>query len=192
VLAYFATEIRFRTIGKTEIAILFALIFMTGVALVNVPEFAINRIVGTNLKTDTSTAGRYSLFHKGFSLFLKNPLLGVGLYNSANHGPFKGTDMHDTFAVAFGETGLLGTIALLTIIIVTIIKQGRMIKELRASGDDFLLRTALITRAAFVAILVSSFGNIIIYRRIFWIYIALTNVLSQADLYRLYQREKVE
>ena len=189
VLVYLAMEIRFRTFGKMELVMLLLLPMMAIAAVSLAPDYVLNRITQTS---DTSLQGRFSLFQKGFLLFGQSPLVGVGLGNSAMYAPLKGANMHDTISVMLGETGLLGTLLLLGICVVTIVQQGRSIKRLRATGDRFLLQAAVINRCAFLALWLSWFGDIIFLQRMFWVYIGIAAVLSRADLYGLIPKMEVE
>lgn len=186
VFVYLAMELRFRTFGKMEIMMLIVLPVLGGLAFLLAPDYALNRLTQT---ADNSLYGRFQLFQKGFSLFGQSPLVGVGLGNAALFEPAKGYNMHDTISVMVGETGLLGTVLMLIICAVTLIKQGRTINRMRESGDRFLVQAAVINRCAFLALLLSWFGDIIFLQRMFWVYIAITAVLSRADIYQLLPRQ---
>lgn len=186
---YFGTE-ALRGRDKTHaflVATGITAVLLTVIAIA--PNYVFTRIKESRIEEDASTRTRYQLLTKGFQLASEHPLVGVGLGNSRLYPPGIGRDPHETLAVLFGETGLLGAGAFAGMAWLALRRQRRIIRIFRASKDLYLLRLSLVVHSAFVAFLAISPGNIILYQRMFWVYFALTAVLSRPHAYRLFSHQ---
>ena len=170
---YGLSQLRYRLLGMAEIALLAVLVILFCVAIARTPEHMIKRVLTTR---ESSSEHRASIVMKGFNLFLQRPIVGVGLGNSKRYGPIR-LDSHDMVSTSLGETGLLGTLLFGSLCIMTLVRQTQIIGRLRQSKDPFFLHCAIVTRAAFAALLLTVFANVIVNQRVFWIYIGLTSIM---------------
>ncbi len=174
---YAFAETRFVGAVKTRAPLVFLVLALVVTVFLLIPDYASERLFGTVSDPD-QVEDRVDVMRKGLVLVEQAPLVGIGLGNSARYQPLLGVDAHDTVGFSLGETGVAGFVLLVVIVILAIRQQIAGIRKMRSSGDTYLLRLSLITHVAFLAILASSLGHVIVFQRMFWTYIAVGSILS--------------
>lgn len=124
---------------------------------------ATNEFIGHLLVKDFSTGesvqGRLSSFTLASQIFLRQPFLGIGI---GNYGPYVSgfaalppsggwQIANNQYLEIFAETGLIGGLAFLVILIIIFLKSWSAI---RLSQDEFLKKTMIGLLAAFVAVFI--------------------------------------
>lgn len=186
---YFACRLWYRVLEKRDVILVTAVGVLVITLLTITPEASTSRLMRTE---DESAMTRMELMNKGFKLAADYPVFGVGIGNSQSHPPLLGMGVHDTFSFLTGETGLVGVILVALLCLMTFAAQVRMRRELLQANDRWLMEMGVTVQAAFLAILVATFGNIILYQRMFWIYIGLSVVLANGAAYGLWRSKPTE
>ncbi len=106
----------------------------------------------SNLNSDNSFQERIATSQAGWGMFVDHPLTGVGLGCSVIAWPLYAPQglytrgalvTHNTFIQVFGETGLLGGIPFLALLVVGIIRARRTAKQPQTRHIGIALETAL-------------------------------------------------
>lgn len=173
---------------RTRVAGLVLASLGVGIALLyltTLPPYVLDRIMGISPEDDRSSFSRLVLFEKGVSLVLEAPIFGVGPGNGRFFGPLLGMQFHDVFSATMGELGLAGLLVLVLICVHVVAAQRRMLQSPRWPWTGDVRDLITVIHAAFIAFLVSGFGNVIFNQRLFWMYIALTAVIYRAGRTRV-------
>jgi len=149
------------------------------------PDYVFNRLIGATFAVDTSTRIRMGFLSKAIDLVVDHPLFGIGVGNFGFYGPLRGMDPHDTVSFLLSSIGLVGSGVFVGIVLTTLVKMSGNIRAFRSRGDYHLTNLSITLLAAFLALLVAGFGTLIVFQRVFWIYVALAAVLSKAEAYGL-------
>ncbi|MCB0103937.1 MAG: O-antigen ligase family protein [Anaerolineales bacterium] len=135
---------------------------------------------------DSSLRQRSSLMRTAALMFSRNPLLGVGAGNFRNnyqkYNEILGLELeigeveaHSLYLQVLSETGLLGAIAFLGIIVTTIYSMSKMMKSMDSSAIARLNISWLASlHLAIIGYLVAATFLHNVYIRYFWILIALS------------------
>lgn len=189
VMAYYLLRLRY---GRMSGGALFTFLGITAVLLalvVMLPDFIYGRLVTTTMGGDASTRTRYGFIVKAVNLVSEEPWLGVGIGNFGFYEPFRGMNPHDVISFVLSGVGLLGTGLLCLIILDAFLRMSLNVRRFARLRDRTLFDLSLVILAAFVAQVVSGAGHVLLFQRMFWIYIALAVVLSRAEEQGLVRRD---
>jgi hypothetical protein len=150
-------------------------------AYLQVPGNVQKRLVLAGNQVDESTLRResFSAVQRSHALALlwDHPLVGIGLKNF--HFP-AGLDTHDTISTLVGETGLLGVLSFLWLVVPCWKSLYRGARVGRRLGALRLYLYSAGFMASFAAMFVAGLGGyIVIYQRWFWITLAAAVVVGR-------------
>jgi putative inorganic carbon (hco3(-)) transporter len=155
--------------GRTKSAILTSLMIAALVAF----NFGAGRAF-----SDESAEGRIEAWASGLMILREHPLVGVG-YNGFVEA-HRGLTAHNSFVLAFSETGLIGYFVWMALIVVTYMELGRL---MRLPGDEPLVdetrRWAGCLRLAMSAFLAGAYFLSRTYVVTLYLLIALAVCLKQ-------------
>lgn len=114
---------------------------------------------------------------QALTILQDSPFLGVGLFGYRSRWENQ-ADAHDTVSALLGETGLLGTVAMLWLLISCLRMISPGVKNWRQHNDLDLYHCSIGVLTSLIAMLIAGFGGaIIFYQRWFWISIGLSPVM---------------
>ena len=139
--------------------------------------------------SDESIEGRLDCFKSGMEMFLDHPLFGIGLGNfSMVHQNYYANDIrysylgpHNMYLQVLSESGLLGFISFLAIIIISIKNLFYSIKNVKYIEDSNKFDAIHICWAVLLCIvvyLIAGFALTVTYAKYFWIMLALSSSLK--------------
>lgn len=142
------------------------------------------------LGDDSSSDVRRLVFEKSLALLQTHPLLGAGAHGlGRTHisgferiyrmGP------HDMFSYLASSSGLMGLAAFAVLVLIALSKLYHIRTQPLLKEDPYLRLLHRVCAAGFLAMLLSSGGNIILHQRVFWVHLALIGILSRPTLYDL-------
>jgi len=101
---------------------------------------------------------------------LSHPLVGVGLGRFRFHNP-DGYDVHDTFSATAGETGFLGILTMLILLLAIAMRLLRSAFGWRRHSDPEMYNINVGLLASYVTFMIVSAlgGGVMFYQRWFWI-----------------------
>jgi O-antigen ligase len=147
---------------------------------------------------DSSSGIRYLIFSKGINLFIEHPLWGIGFGNfelldtvDNKYVNIQGRPGHDIMSVPFVSTGAIGTFLLILLCFKTYNYFNSAAIYLTKLNEKYLCNLICILKSAFIALLLTGFGNPIIFQRIFWIYIALASIIYRWSSLRINPMGKI-
>ncbi len=111
------------------------------------------------------TMARLWLYQEAWRIFLKYPVVGVGLNHFQVHA-VQGLPSHSEYAGVLCDTGLVGAAIYLSIFVVLWRRAGKIIAY---SRDAHAVRVAGLVRALLVIVLLMAFGRENTYDKAFWI-----------------------
>lgn len=114
------------------------------------------------------TMARLWLYQEAWRIFLKYPVVGVGLNNYQMHAAL-GINPHSEYAGLVCDTGLVGAALYLSIFVVLWRRAGKIIAY---SRDPHAVRVAGLIRAFLVIVLLLAFGRENTYDKPFWLMLA--------------------
>jgi hypothetical protein len=126
--------------------------------------------------SDNSNAGRISYVIEGFKVFLKHPLIGVGL-NNFRYYSYAGTYSHCTYAELPACSGILGTIPFAIMYIKTIIN---ILNSKKSYASDLCRKRLMI--AMILVLLFISFTQISFYIRELMIMIFIMGAYGEYEI----------
>ncbi len=182
--AFLFLNFRSKRISRKQFLYLGLLILFFLLLYSRMPDFVSDRLFRYTFSgQDTSGEERKYILLKGIELLQNNPVFGVGF------AAFPETDSkyarhlapgvvgHDLISVFFASTGLLGALIFIFLCYKTFKYLNAAQTIFRASKNDYLSNLALTIKAAFIAVLSTSFGQPIVVERIFWVYLAIAALL---------------
>ena len=122
---------------------------------------------------------------------VENELSGIGFQNMMlthlsdddKYSYVRDSGGHDIISVIFAAIGIPGSLLVLYIFFKTYKYLNIAVKNYSVSGGDrYLLNLGITLKAAYIALLSTSFGNDIIHYNTFWIYVALAVVLYRLSV----------
>lgn len=183
-IIYLYFVFRNRSLDKNQMTILLSIVVVfTLISSV----FLTSLIFTRDLKfEDESSTIRYSIFLKSIRLFIENPLFGIGFSNlellnrfHSIDGSVYGWPAHDIISGAFVATGVIGTVLIIWMVYITLNEYNTSISHFKFVRDEYFMNLCIILKSAFIAFIITGFGNTVIFQRIFWIYIALAAVIHR-------------
>ena len=152
-------------------------------SFINVPF--LYKIVGYRLKglfdifssfssADASTTTRIEFVKIGFDIFLKNPLLGIGLNNYSyvaynNYSIWGQVYAHNNYVELLSDFGIVGFVLYYWIIIKSIIKLNETYKLVKFDKNVKLFRLLCLLLTMSIVILIIDFSQITYYNECFQI-----------------------
>lgn len=139
------------------------------------------------LAGDDITSGRIELWLTAINLFIKHPFLGIGFggyaYNvtssfKAIHGQDV-MDVHNCFLQFLCEIGIIGTVIIVTPMIIVFMRNYRTIKTLQRNNSDELRLIAQTSLGIQVFFLMIGMLDPSFYKPVFWCFYGLAFILSE-------------
>jgi O-antigen ligase len=135
---------------------------------------------------DNSSEIRRMIMNKAFKLLTEHPLFGIGFGNFENYyrfdehyGNISGRPGHDIVSMVFASTGMVGTLVFTFLCYKTLTYYLIAIKKLIKTNNRYWANLSITLISATIALLFSGFGGPVIVQRIFWIYIALAEIMRR-------------
>ena len=138
------------------------------------------------------TSGRTELWSMAWMLFLKNPVLGLGWGGFASHvsEAFRAVhgqdvmDVHNTYLQLLCETGIVGTVLILTPILFCLVQTIRQTRRLRRAEADRTALIAMNTVSLGLQVFFLALGMLdpCFYKLIYWAFYAVALVLFATAL----------
>lgn len=185
--AFLMLSAKYKTISSGQFLILcFVLIVIAVVFYFFLFDVITTRSFAFN---DGSSEHRFHMMQKGLALLKENPLFGVGFSNfemlrgpGGSYGSIAGRPGHDILSVPFASTGLFGICIILALVYKTFKHFTSALRTFANHGEKRLLSLGITVESGFIALVISCFGNPIVFQRIFWIYMALGAILWRWSL----------
>lgn len=136
-----------------------------------------------NKSADASAEGRRYTLEKGFDMFKKRPLFGVGPGNFSRglelFGDYSGLSSHNLYGLLIGELGLMGVLAFILLIYKIIATHLGIILQTRSSDSDKYNFYNIVSIASIQTIILLLFngnfgGNLLRYN---WLWVGAIGVL---------------
>ena len=158
------------------------------------PAFMARMSTIDNYEQDTSSTSRLAIWKASAEMLLDHPF-GVGIgnfkYFIGNYDPqVARRDSHNTFVRCYGELGVLGLIAFLSLYVSSFYQLARIRREV--TGHDIEYEISLYCMSLFYALVASLLAGMfstVLYIEFFWWLLILPSCLEVAVHHQLYQSE---